>query len=27
MTRSSIAAGEERIGQIEFIAGPMAEHP
>jgi hypothetical protein len=23
MTRSSIAAGEERIGQIEFIAGPM----
>ena len=23
MTRSSIAAGEERIGQIEFIAGPI----
>jgi len=23
MTRSSIAAGEERIGQIEFITGPL----
>ena len=23
MTRSSIAVGEERIGQIEFIAGPI----
>jgi len=27
MTRSSIAAGEERIGQIGLIAGPAeAEH-